>query len=69
MPNQTRTNLERPLGDMLRAYRFRHDLTVRDLAPDLGISIATLSRIERGHGLDATTLLRLISWMLEGSNR
>jgi DNA-binding XRE family transcriptional regulator len=53
------------LGEMLALYRAARRWTVRDLAPKVGISPATLSRIERGHAMDAATLLRLWSWLLE----
>ena len=52
-----------PFGDLLRAYRFHRSLTVRDLAPEIGISIATLSRLERGHQPDGDTMLKLLAWM------
>ena len=58
-------NTYTPLGEMLRLYRVMTRQTVRDLAPQMGLSIATLSRIERGHALDATTLLKVVNWMLE----
>lgn len=52
------------LGAMLALYRAARQWTVRDLAPKVGISIATLSRIERGHAMDAATLLKLWTFML-----
>lgn len=51
-------------GEMLTLYRAARRLTVRDLAPQMGISIATLSRIERGQSMDADTMLKLWAWML-----
>lgn len=52
------------LGELLRVYRVLHRLTVRDLAPPLKISHATLSRIERGHSMDTDTFLKVITWLL-----
>lgn len=52
------------LGAMLALYRAAHHWTVRDVAPQIGISIATLSRIERGHAMDADTLLHVWHWLL-----
>jgi transcriptional regulator with XRE-family HTH domain len=49
---------------MLALYRAAHNWTVRDVAPRIGISIATLSRIERGHAMDADTMLRLWQWLI-----
>jgi transcriptional regulator with XRE-family HTH domain len=54
MSPEQRTNL----GAMLTLYRAANHWTVRDLAPNVGISIATLSRIERGHAMDADTMLK-----------
>lgn len=50
-------------GRMLRLYRVYPERSVRDLAKEIGISAATLSRIERGQDMDADTLLKLIHWM------
>lgn len=55
------------LGRLLRLYRTVHDLTVRELAPQIGISIATLSRIERGHAMDVPTWLKVQHWLLAES--
>ena len=53
------------LGKMLVLYRAATGQTVRDLAPQIGISIATLSRIERGHAMDAETLLKVWMWLVK----
>ena len=52
------------LGDMLRLYRVVRGLSLRDLAPKIGIGHATLMRIETGQLFDADTLLKLLAWML-----
>jgi transcriptional regulator with XRE-family HTH domain len=52
-----------PLGEMLTLYRAVHRLTVRELAPVIGISYPTLSRIERGGVCDVPTLLKLFAWL------
>jgi transcriptional regulator with XRE-family HTH domain len=53
------------LGQMLVLYRAARQWTVRDVAPRIGVSIATVSRFERGHAMDATTLLRVMNWLLQ----
>lgn len=58
IPRQTR------LGEMLRLYRTVRRLSLRDLAPQIGIASATLMRIETGQGIDAATLLKLWTWLL-----
>lgn len=57
------------LGRMLVLYRMHHDLGVRELAPRIGLSIATLSRIERGHAMDAATLLKVWQWLLTSEGK
>jgi transcriptional regulator with XRE-family HTH domain len=52
------------LGAMLRLYRAARGIDIREAAKTLGVSAATLSRIERGQTFDAATLLRLWSWLL-----
>jgi len=52
-----------PLGEMLTLYRAARQLSGRDLAPRIGISHATLNRIERGEVCDVPTFLKLVAWM------
>ena len=54
-----------PLGEMLRLYRVTRRLTLRQLAPEIGIGHATLMRIESGKAFDANTMLKLWMWMLQ----
>ncbi len=51
------------LGRLLRLHRTVSDQTVRQFAPQIGISVATLSRIERGHAMDAATLMKVLIWL------
>lgn len=51
------------VGHFIRAWREKHDLTVRDAAPLFGVSIATLSRVERGGQIDAETQIKLIVYL------
>lgn len=53
------------LGEMLRLYRTVRGHSLRDLAPQLGISSATLMRIESGQAFDADTLLKMWAWLTE----
>jgi len=52
------------LGEMFRLYRTVRGTSLRDVAPAIGISPATLMRIETGQAFDADTLLKLWAWML-----
>jgi transcriptional regulator with XRE-family HTH domain len=56
------------LGRMLALYRASRRWTVRDVAPQVGISSATISRIERGQTMDAATLLKLLDWLLRADD-
>lgn len=49
---------------MLRLYRTVNGKSLRDVAPAIGTSSATLMRIETGQAMDATTMLRLWTWLL-----
>lgn len=53
------------LGILLRKFRVMSDLTIRDLAREIGVSSAVLSRIERGENCDSRTLMRILNWLTE----
>jgi predicted transcriptional regulator len=54
-----------PLGEMLKLYRQKHRLGVRAMAELLGVSHATVSRIERGYGCDGNSLVKIVNWMFK----
>ena len=51
------------LGPMLRAERRRRHLSLRDLSDLIGVSVNTLSRVERGHLPDLRNYQRLVEWL------
>jgi DNA-binding XRE family transcriptional regulator len=51
------------LGTVLRRYRSMREITVRDLAKEIGIAFATLSRIENGLDCDSKTLMTVLVWL------
>jgi transcriptional regulator with XRE-family HTH domain len=53
------------LGDFLRRTRLKKMMRLRQVHDVTGVSIASLSRIERGAsgGVDSGTLIRLCEWM------
>ena len=55
------------LGEMLRLYRTVRNVTLRQMAPAIGTSPATLMRIEHGEAFDAATMLKLWTWLLAGA--
>jgi transcriptional regulator with XRE-family HTH domain len=52
------------LGLALSGYRDSRSLTVRALAKQIGVSHATLSRVERGYACDSGTLAKIMVWLL-----
>jgi len=52
------------LGLVLRKWRYAHEMPLRDLAKQMHISAATLLRIEQGQGCDATTLMKILNWLV-----
>lgn len=65
-PSSLRARIKRQtrLGEMFRLYRTVRGRSLRELAPQIGISHATLMRIETGQSMDADTLMKLWAWML-----
>ena len=51
------------IGHVLRKYRLAHEWSLRDFAPVLHISPATLMRIEHGHNPDGATLMKILVWL------
>jgi transcriptional regulator with XRE-family HTH domain len=51
------------LGDTLKAERRGRRLSLRDVSDETGVSVNTLSRVERGHLPDLKNYQRLIDWL------
>jgi transcriptional regulator with XRE-family HTH domain len=51
------------LGPILRATRREKHLSLRDLADQTGVSVNTLSRVERGHVPDLRNFRLIIEWL------
>lgn len=52
-----------PLSVMLRTRRREQRLSLRDLAAVIGVSLNTLSRVERGHVPDLRNFQRIVDWL------
>jgi DNA-binding XRE family transcriptional regulator len=52
------------LGQALNDYRLVESRTVRDVAKEVGISPATLSRIENNKPCDSDTLAAILLWLI-----
>ncbi len=53
------------IGRVLTAYRQKYDITMRDLAREVGISAATICRVEAGCAVPERTFLRLVLWLFD----
>jgi transcriptional regulator with XRE-family HTH domain len=51
------------LGIILKARRHEKRLSLRDLSDQTGVSLNTLSRVERGHIPDLKNFRRLVDWL------
>lgn len=52
------------LGDVLRKWRIMNERDLRGVASEIGISAATLMRIEQGKDCDGKTLFILLEWLM-----
>jgi len=53
------------LGRVIRAWREKEGLTIREAAKLIGFSYSTLSRIENGMSVDGRNLKKLLLWLLQ----
>lgn len=67
-PSNVRTPVTGParppqLGDELKVERRRRRLSLREVSYATGVSVNTLSRVERGHLPDLKNYQRIIDWL------
>lgn len=48
---------------LLEQERKKRKLSLRDVEDEIGVSHATLSRIERGYAFDIPTLEKIVAWL------
>jgi transcriptional regulator with XRE-family HTH domain len=53
------------LGHVLTRWRWAQQISLVDASRMMGISKATLSRIERGEAMDGRTLAKILTWLFE----
>lgn len=51
---------------LLKKWRLINEIDVKELATDIGISKATMYRIEAGGGIDGETLMKIFNWLTAG---
>jgi transcriptional regulator with XRE-family HTH domain len=56
------------IGEVIRSWRQKRDIGVREMGQELGVSHGTVSRIERGEQINAVTLVKLINWLFSANN-
>lgn len=56
------------VGPLIQIYRKENRFSVRQLAKIIGISTATLSRVERGYKADGETVIKIIGWIFRGQD-
>lgn len=56
----TTRDVLREMGERLRSYRLQQNVSIRQVAVDAGLGIATVQRAEAGRGFTATTLVKLL---------
>lgn len=52
------------LGDVLRKWRLMNELDLRSVGAEIGISAATLLRIEQGRAPDSITFMLVLNWLM-----
>lgn len=52
------------LGSVLRKWRLMCELDLRTAGKQMGLSAATLLRIEQGHDLSGVSLAKIINWLI-----
>jgi len=56
---------EKKIGRILSAHMIIERKTVRELAKEIGISSATISRITRHKDIDGKTMISIIKWLFD----
>lgn len=59
---------ETNLGTMLRCFMAMERWSMRTLAPEIGVSAATLHRICSGYAMDADTLMKVLNWLMRDTH-
>ncbi len=52
------------LGEMIQLYCAAHGISERQVAAELGMSVATFNRVMRGHEATVSRLMPILAWVL-----
>ncbi|CAB4176817.1 HTH_XRE domain containing protein [uncultured Caudovirales phage] len=54
------------IGEVIKDHRWRQRYSIREMADTIGISKATLSRVENGKNFDGQTMAKLLRFLFDG---
>jgi len=54
------------IGKVINDHRQQHSYSIREMADKIGISKATLSRVENGKNFDGQTMAKLLRFLFDG---
>jgi transcriptional regulator with XRE-family HTH domain len=57
------------IGIIIKKWRLVNEITIRDLAAEIGISAATLYRVETGRAPDGLTLIKIFDWLCHDTKK
>lgn len=55
------------LGELLKAWRWKNEMGIREAAECFGVSSSTLNRIEMGEEMSALTMLKFINVLFKNT--
>lgn len=55
------------LGIIIKKYRVMSELTLREVGKEIGISAATLMRLEQGREPDGKTIAKILAWLFSSA--
>lgn len=55
------------LGAVIRRWRLMEEKDLREVGKEIGISAATLLRIEQGHDPAGETLAKVLGWLMRSA--
>ena len=53
------------LGQIIKKWRSMSELDLSSCSRQIGISTATLARLEKGHSPSGNTVKRILAWMMD----
>lgn len=53
------------LGCLVKSWRHVSGLSTREVASQIGVSPPTINRLEKGKGVDAQTMAKIMLWLTD----